>query len=141
MWVGAGMGDEKNDFPGIQSLMSEEEYHAAGLNKLNDQEVNALNQWLIRYTAQDAKVLITNNETLKKEAKREFETRIVGSFNGWDGNTQFVLENGEVWEQRQSGKWRAKLENPGVKIYTNFFGNYNMKILETGRVVGVRRIK
>lgn len=27
------------------------------------------------------------------------ESRIAGQFNGWDGHTVFLLENGQVWQQ------------------------------------------
>lgn len=128
-------------FPGIEQLMTQEEFEAAGLAALSQEQLEQLNKWLIRYTARDAEVMATSNKEVRKEADKEYRSRIVGRFEGWDGDTRFILENGEIWEQRQSGKWRTRMDNPEVLIYKNALGFYNLRIIEANRVVGIRRIK
>ncbi len=131
--------DEKQGFPGIQKLMTAEEYRAAGLDKLSPEEKKALDQWLIRYTGGEAEVLQETSEEVR-EAKREFaiESRITGDFTGWSGETYFKLENGQLWQQRLSGRYKyTGPANPEVRIDRNWLGFYRMTLVETGRSIGV----
>ncbi|MBO6556463.1 MAG: hypothetical protein JJ957_08170 [Pseudomonadales bacterium] len=68
-------------------------------------------------------------------------SRIEGNFKGWRNNkTRFKLENGEIWEQRQSSTYVTNLESPEVIIRKHRFG-YTMEVPTVGRKVHVRRIK
>ncbi|WP_456378119.1 hypothetical protein [Thiolapillus sp.] len=141
------------DFPGIEALMSKEEFAATGLGKLTAGERRALDAWLLKYTTDDVPGLVEEIPELKESltlrqavsAKPEEEgpiaSRITGDFNGWKGKTLFRLENGQVWKQRQTGFYRKKLERPEVKISKNLLGFYMLEVVETGRRIGVKRIK
>ena len=84
-------------FPGVQQLMSPEEFEASGLDKLSDEELKALDQWLLLYTAGEAAVLRSDNTEVRKVAREaEIRSRIQGDFKGWSGETKFRLENGQV---------------------------------------------
>jgi hypothetical protein len=74
------------------------------------------------------------------ESVTAFTTRIVGQFVGWQNKTRFRLENGQVWQQRTTSKYRYKAENPEVRLSRNFLGFWEMEIVDTGRSVGVKRI-
>ena len=52
--------DDKS-FPGIEALMTPQEYQASGLDKLTPAEREALNNFLIRYTAEDSQVLLNTD--------------------------------------------------------------------------------
>ena len=66
--VAAASAEQGSEFPGIQKLMSEEEYQAAGLDKLSADERAALNRWLVNYTAAEAPALLrTNPEVIAAE--------------------------------------------------------------------------
>jgi len=68
-------------------------------------------------------------------------SRIDGPFLGWRGNkTRFRLENGEVWEQRQSSTFFVKLDSPEVTIKKGRFG-YTMEVPSIGKRVHVKKIK
>ncbi|MEM1230431.1 MAG: hypothetical protein AAGI15_07845 [Pseudomonadota bacterium] len=67
-------------------------------------------------------------------------TRIRGEFEGWTGKTLFRLENGQIWRQRIGGRYRLRRTAPEVEVFKGRFGYY-LKLLETGRQVGVRRVK
>ena len=54
-------------FPGIEKLMSEEEFRAAGLDKLSPAEREVLDRWLLRYTAGDAEVLLAEGVVVLHE--------------------------------------------------------------------------
>ena len=68
-------------------------------------------------------------------------SRIDGHFSGWRNNkTRFKLENGEVWEQRQSSTYITNLESPEVIIRKRRFG-YTMEVPAVGKKVHVKRIR
>ena len=129
------------DAPKVQDLMTPAEFHASGLDKLSPVELDALNTWLLRYTAVDAPVVRKTSPEVKREAAdtppQVIHSQIDGKFSGWSGKTLFKLKNGQVWKQRLSGDYRTTLTDPEVEIYQKYFGFYWMKIVETGRSVGV----
>jgi hypothetical protein len=127
-------------FPGVETLMSQEEMQATGVSKLSAAQVRALNEWLISYTAKDAPSLLQNNEEIRIALNQPVSTRIVGTFTGWRGKTKVTLENGETWQQRHKSKWIVKMENPEVVIDKNLMGFYKMTFVESGRAMGVKRI-
>lgn len=130
----------EDDFPGIRRLMSDEEFRSTGLDGLTPEELEALDAWLLRYTARDAELLQETNKTVReaRDDDRGVVSRIVGDFDGWSGETVFRLENGQVWEQRLDGRYRYRGEpNPEVRIERNWLGFYRMTVIGTGRSVGV----
>ncbi len=126
-------------FPGVKRLMSDEDFEATGLDKLSTEEIEALDAWLLRYTAGDATVLQKSNKEVREATEDyEFVSRITGDFTGWSGKTVFRLENGQVWKQRLDGRYRHRgSPNPEVRIDRNWLGFYRMTVIETGRSVGV----
>jgi hypothetical protein len=138
----ANAADEAH--PDVRELMSSEDFLAAGLDKLTPKEIDALNRWLVRFTAKDAPELQHENEVVRQEMKRVDEegikSRIVGEFRGWDGDTVFRLENGQVWKQRLRGRWFYRATSPEVELKKNFLGYWEMRIVEADRAIGVTRI-
>ena len=129
-------------FPGIKKLMTVDEYESTGLNKLTPAELDALNQWLINYTVVEAPVMRRDNEEVKAaEEAIEITANINKPFSGWSGKTVFYLDNGQVWQQRVSGRYHYSGENTGVVIDKNLLGFYKMTLIETGNSIGVTRVK
>ena len=130
-------------FPGIQQLMSPEDFQASGLDKLSKDELQALDKWLLQYTAGEAALLREDNTEVRKAVKEaEFVTRITGDFKGWSGETIFRLENGQVWRQRLQGKYRySGPPNPEVRIKRNFLGFYMMTLVEADKSIGVKLVR
>jgi len=126
---------------GLEKMMKKEEFEAAGLDKLSDEELNRLNQWMLRFLAHDAQQVVRVDENIQKLQKAPSLRRIKGSFKGWSGDTIFTLDNGEVWKQRLPSRYVVTLENPEVEISKNFLGFYELKVVKTGRKVGVSRVK
>ncbi len=127
-------------FPGIKSLMTAEELETSGVNDLSRRQIDALNTWLVRYTANEAPVLQLENEEVLEVVQQGMTSRILGEFNGWSGKTRFVLENGQVFEQRRRGRWKITLDNPEVHISQNFMGAFELEIVSEGKSIGVRRV-
>ena len=140
----AGAADEPphKDFPGIERLMSAEDYAKAGLDKLTPGERAALNAWLVRYTAGEAAVVAESSREVRQAAEEAtIVARILPPFEGWDGRTVFRLDNGQVWRQRQSGRYRHETgRDTEVRIRKNFFGFYVLTVTSSGRSVGVELV-
>lgn len=136
--------------------MAPEDFSAAGLEKLSDEELAHLSAWVERYRSGAVtgpppvpKKHSQMNETEKavyreqKEEQKNFElvAKVVPSFRGWSGKTVFHLDNGQVWQQRQSGNMRYSGSDATVVISTNLMGRYVMRHNDSGRSVGVKRIR
>lgn len=113
----------------IEKEMTQSELEATGVSKLSLEELVHLNQWL------------EQRQTIRDETPVLVSARILGEFEGWDGDTRFRLDNGQVWQQRVGGRYRAPMRtNPEVEIERSRFGHY-LKVVESGRMVGVHRIR
>ena len=140
--VGADDRDRRKDFPGIEKLMSAEEFAGAGLGKLSPNELLALNAWLLRYTAGEAYVVQTTSaEVHDAVADFRMEARIVPPFSGWTGATVFRLDNGQLWRQRIKGRYIHSGDDTSVVITRNFLGYYVMTLTASGRSIGVEPVR
>ena len=137
----AVLADER---PDVRTLMTPEEFEAAGLGKLSPAEIEALNRWVLRFTVKDAPEIRTRNEVVREEVRRvETEgvrTRIAGEFRGWYGDTVFRLENGQTWRQRLFGKWYHKASSPEVELKKNVMNYWVMRMVNADRTIGVTRV-
>lgn len=68
------------------------------------------------------------------------ESRIDGEFKGWDGETIFKLNNGQIWQQSSYSYTYHYAFNPTVLIYSSGSG-YVMKVDGVDRTVNVKRLK
>lgn len=136
------LAQDDSTFPGVEALMTPEEYRAAGLEKLTPAERKALNSFLIRYTAEESQVLLNSDEEVKKAVEeQEIVSVIQQPFKGWSGDTVFRLENGQVWQQRQRGNYPYRGTHPEVRITKNFMGFYKMELTENGKAIAVKRLQ
>ena len=130
--------------PDVRELMTTDEFNAAWLERLSPSELEALNRWLLRYTARQASDLGQHSESVKEELRKVeqegIRTRIAGEFRGWDGDTVFRLENGQVWKQRLPGRWSYRASSPEVELSKNMMGFWMLRVLDADRAVGVTRI-
>lgn len=138
---GAGSGNQK-DFPGVEKMMSAEEFSRTGLDRLTPEQLGALNEWLVRYTAGDAYVVQTTSEEVRAAVPAfRIEARILPPFTGWSGQTLFRLDNGQVWQQRIKGRYSFTGDDTRVVITRNALGFYNLKLASSGRSVGVEPVR
>ncbi|GAB3282997.1 hypothetical protein [Parahaliea aestuarii] len=132
---------QPKDFPGIEQLMSPEDFRAAGLDKLSPAEREALNRWLVGYTAGEAQALRESSEEVKQaEQDIRIEAEVKGDFSGWSGDTLFPLDNGQLWRQRLDGRFPYSGSDRRVVIEKNFFGFFRLTHVESGKSIGVTRV-
>jgi len=95
---------------------------------------------------QDAKPKISAVEKTFGQPKdliepEEINTSVVGVFNGWSGETEFTLQNDQVWKQSGNGMLSVKLDNPKVKIRKGMLGSYILTVEGFNSSIKVKRIK
>lgn len=150
------------------STIPPEVYRAAGLDKLTDGERKALIEWINAgapmtasgsaapaapasprapmvaatpaLTAAPATAALPAPLTPRSE-ESEINTRILPHFSGWTGRTIFTMDNGQVWQQRMDGNYAFKGADTRVVITRGTFGLDRMRLVESGRWIGVKRIK
>ena len=72
------------------------------------------------------------------EAVCVVDSRIDGEFKGWEGETVFRLQNGEIWQQASSGYRFNYAYSPRVLIYQSGDG-FRMKVEGIDEDIAVRR--
>ncbi len=131
--------DEKPEFPGLEKVMKAEDYEAAGLNKLTDEEKAKLDEFIRAYVSKKSEIAATAavDEAVKESdamAPKVIESRIVGPFTGYTGKTVFTLENGQKWMQSQPmSRYFGKIDSPMVVIVKGTVG-YRMYIVGGGDI-------
>ena len=79
-------------------------------------------------------------KVIESEAN-EISSRIIGQFNGWDGDTEFNLENGQIWQQSGNGILKVSMNNPKVTIEKGRFGGFIFSVEGYNSKVKVKRVK
>ena len=144
-------------FSSLEEQMTGKEFSAAGLDKLSQQELDVLNDWLREHSvatletktvsaqvadpAEDQPELKSKDED-KDEDRSTITSKLVGTFDGWDGQSVFELENGQIWAQASKAKWNIKeVENPVVVIEPGMFGRWRLHIEGFDKDCRVKRIQ
>ena len=73
------------------------------------------------------------------EEPDQITSRILGEFKGWSGDTEFQLENDQVWKQSSAGLLIVRINNPTVTIKKSFFGTYTLNVEGVNSSIKVRR--
>jgi hypothetical protein len=71
---------------------------------------------------------------------RLIESRIDGEFSGWEGDTIFVLQNGQIWQQSSYAYKYKYAYSPTVIIYPSGSG-HKMKVDGVDGDIAVIRLK
>jgi hypothetical protein len=129
---------QKPNPPSVVQLMSHQEFTKAGLQKLTPDEIKALDDWLQLRTNQIITTLVT--QFSDQSGSGVISTNIEGSFEGWDGNTIWKMENGQIWQQASYAYHYHYAYRPSVFIYRTG-GSWEMKVDGVSDKVSVKRIK
>ena len=155
----------------IEQSMTPGEFKAAGLDKLNPEELAQLNAWLQRGLPAQASsdATATSSETpapvarapvdtgpriLAKYRKNdpnsagvatevdEVKSSIVGYFEGWRKGSIFKLENGQHWRVTDARRFEAPSEDsPTVRIKSAAMDSWLLYVGKYNRSARVQRIK
>lgn len=128
---------------------------AAGIAELTPQQQAALDQLAQRFAREDAQQAVARVQAEVKQKKADnaglavreddepVRTRIAGEFRGWEGRTNFHLENGQVWQQddRAEKFWFNATQNPEIELRPSKLGGWKLYVLPADRWVRVRRVR
>jgi hypothetical protein len=142
-------------FSSLEEQMTGKEFSAAGLDKLSQSELDALNHWIRRHSlatldaasagpagSGQAGVDRRGLKSEEKEDRSPITSKIVGNFRGWDGQTMFKLENGMIWAQADKDKFFIKETDEAVAVIEpGMFGTWHLHIEGYGSECRVRRIQ
>ncbi len=147
--------------------LSAEERRAVGLDLLSPEQVAALNALVQRDRQQnvgqvreqakaelreevkaqvkaEVKAQTKAEVQMEQQKQREAETRVLsrvlGKYSGWDGATQFKLENGQVWRQSEPGVFYTKPGENAAVLIEKVYGGWRLYD-QSGGWVRVVRIK
>jgi hypothetical protein len=126
--------------PSVESLMSAAEFRTTGLQKLSPEELAALNRWLGKYTAAVTSALEQSPSPNAPSTVEAIESHIDGDFEGWEGETIFKLDNGQIWQQAGYAYTYHFAYHPKVIIYRTG-GTYRMKVEDVSDTIPVKRLK
>ncbi len=145
---------QSQSFSSLEERMTAKDFREAGLDKLSDEELRTLNAWIERnvrladpaLAAQAAAAPVApgvNTDTVGFENARRDKvvSRINGTFKGWFGKTEFVLDNGQVWQQTEEDRFPFTAESPEVTITPGAFGSWRLKVEGANRSTLVKRIR
>ena len=133
---------------GVEETMRPEEFKAAGLDKLSEDELQHLDAWLQGYRQTTQKkaaeqVQAKANEEIKKATEKATEeanktartkldslvSRVDGNIDGIKGHTVIRLENGTVWKQvNVEDRYRATITDSPVAVVLHTTFGYKMRI-------------
>ena len=143
-------------FSSLEEQMTGKEFDAAGLEKLSPQELATLNEWIRSHSlgslavAKTTSPVVVASEDIDRRGlpsddgdnDAPVESRIIGNFSGWDGQTVFKLENGMIWVQDDKDKFHIKeVQNPSVTIEQGMFNTWKLSIEGHKDDCKVRRIQ
>lgn len=142
--------------------MTFKEFRQAGLEKLSAVELAALNDWIRQHSlgGEEPAFANTTGGSNQRQVYPEgvdperlgfsdykgddvpITARIVGTFTGWNGDTEFELDNGMVWQQTEQGLLGVRpRENPEVTIQPGFLSSWELRIEGVNKRIKVKRIK
>ena len=119
----------------IRQFMTEEKFAESGLNKLSPQELQVLNKWLGEFYA-----VVYSSLNPKGGCSSIIESQIEGDFEGWEGETIFKLDNGQIWQQDSYAYSYHYAYRPDVMIFPDG-GRCRMKVEGANGTIVVKRLK
>lgn len=146
----------------LRQILSPDEFSAAGLAKLTPEELSRLETALIQHqqlpaaqkkaqgpaeptptiaAADFGREQVTRERPVSDTGK-ELRARIDGSVQDISGRSLFLLDNGQIWQQRIPDQFHLprKLVDPEVVITRGLVG-YKMVIVGADLVLFVKRIQ
>lgn len=147
-------------FGNLREAMSEAEFKAAGLDKLDPAELAALDAWLQRRVGEQTAVAVEEvRQEAREEGRKEVQqttrgffdfgseepivTTMAGEFRGFGKGREYTLRNGQVWEQVDDARLTGvRQTEPGVRITPSRVGNtWFLRIDGYNTSARVRRVK
>ncbi|MEG0185280.1 MAG: hypothetical protein RR704_17735 [Stenotrophomonas sp.] len=143
----------------LQQQMSPAEFKAAGLDKLDADELATLNRWLQgKVEAATTEAVAAVREEAREEGRQEVIVKnrgffdfgsnepisgvLQGEFRGFGKGRIYVLDNGQQWEQTDTTAVSGvRKQSPKVSISPGVMGVWYLKVEGVNTQPKVRRTK
>ncbi len=120
----------------LRQRMGEATFRAAGLDRLSGPQLAVLERWLVTHPnamvdAVPASTIPTASAVSHSSNPRTaVESRIAGSFVGWQKGTVLTLENGQRWQVSDDSRLSTghAIEHPGVQVTRAIFGGWWLEV-------------
>ena len=157
----AAAASAQNSFPGIESIMSLDEFHKAGLDGLNPAQLAVLNEAIQRHLDGAVKTEVAKQaDDIRKTAAEEERRSLLARFGlpvisfeqewktdpaleatvtNWVGGHSFKLDNGQVWEGVEPITY--ELKGKSIRIVPRPNGQFALEIDGKNTTIRIRRVK
>lgn len=146
---------QRSNAADLQQQMSPEQFRAAGLDKLSPAELAALNAWLqgrveqsisqVREQALEEgrqEVIVRHRGFLSFGSDEPIVAVLPGRFSGFARGRQYLLDNGQVWEQTDDARLSGASGNDRqVRISPGLMGAWYLQVDGINTRAKVRRVK
>ncbi len=152
----------ETSFPGVTSIMSLKEFHAAGLDKLTPEQLKALDGAIMRHFEGAVKTAVKKEankiaqDTIALEEERTLLQRfglpsislaqdwrskpgLTGRVTRWVGGNSFQLENGQIWEGSEPIVY--ELVDKEIEISPRPNGQYALIVDGKNTTIRIHRVK
>ena len=141
----------------LRKDLSEAQFKAAGLSKLESAELDALQRLIDAAPAQSpaaeavtskpaAAVAATESSPDWRPASADsertiIETEVTEAFKGLFGVTKITLANGQVWQQTDRSTFDRKLRDKRVRVKPAMLGRWRLQFLDNNLSFSVKRVQ
>ena len=136
-----GLAHAERPYMPLEQRFSYEQFRAAGLDRLTEEQLAMLNQ-LLR-NEQVAVVEAAKERTRRKvEAETTFTGSLKGNFQGWRNGQVLELDNGQRWQVVGDEYYLAKpIPSPNVTVKRGPMGSWYLQIEGMNAGSKVKRIE
>ena len=111
----------------VEERLTEAQFREAGLAKLSQSELAALNRILREDVAPAAEAPVA--ATTEEADEAPVESRLVGPFKGWSKGTVLTLENGQRWQVTEGDLYLGRAEeSPAVSVKPGLFSGWYLQV-------------
>lgn len=155
------LASAESKFPGIESIMTLEEFRTAGLDKLSPAEIAVLNQAITKHLEGAVQTEVAKqSDSIRKAAADEERRSILARFGlpeidlnqdwkndpvlsatvtGWVGGNSFKLDNGQVWEGTEPITY--ELNGKSIRVLPRPGGQFSLEVEGKNTTIRIRRVK
>ncbi|WP_394004012.1 hypothetical protein ACF3M1_03610 [Luteimonas sp. WGS1318] len=132
----------------LQARMGVEEFRAAGLQKLDAEELARLDAWFARQLERETTAAVAAvdrpepSTRAPRAAEAPVDSTLVGTFTGFAKGREYTLANGQVWRQTDAAVLPGvTLETASVQIRPARLGGWWLKINDYNTRARVERVR